>query len=654
VVTAPAVTHTVSPATISLGVGEQTTFAASVGGSANQAVIWSVAEGAAGGTVSASGLYTAPAIPGTYHVVATSSADPTKSASSTVTVAAPQPVLATSTAWIAFGGLSGGTAPPAQVIAISNGGTGSLVQPSLSVSYNVGATGWLSASIGGTAPPYSLTLAPIGPLPAEGYHQAYVSLTSPGATGSPLQVGVILWVTPTARTVTVTNRTHFQPEVGSPAVVNVTGSKMNAVLHNPTAGPGVTMPIPGIDNGDGTYTIHGVPAGPFLLDWGVGFYEVSASAIDISAYSGYRPGVVVAKASTPVTIALAGLLPWDPLADRLQIFANDTYVWNWFSGMSLGSGSTSTPGELINWRNTFGGLLQPADRFWAGQLRSTGVADTVSGLPYTYYQNVAGGFVSGQTVVDGVPSSFPVSLLPPAGTAISNVDWPVTQFEAALPSLVKSGYGTHSYTLHASAAPVTPIYYNGGTMDLIELSVGSGSPDVRAQMPYGAVAPTSYFVREWCSFDDTVDRLAVGATTPLSLAVSSWLSRAAQSGVRAAPLVGEVSSPTIAGLDARVSHQGVGTGPLVSWGPPALGTADYYVVLVIELGATAGTTQQTRTVLFRTSTTAVQLPDWLLQPGKTYVVKITAHHMPGYVEAAPNTYRVPHGYADFLSAEFTP
>jgi hypothetical protein len=53
-----------------------------VAGSSNAAVTWS----ATSGTVSNSGLYTAPSTPGTYSITATSGADPTKSASATVTV----------------------------------------------------------------------------------------------------------------------------------------------------------------------------------------------------------------------------------------------------------------------------------------------------------------------------------------------------------------------------------------------------------------------------------------------------------------------------------------------------------------------------------------------------------------------------------------
>jgi hypothetical protein len=62
-------------------------FTATVTGTTNPAVTWSVQE-QAGGTVAA-GLYTAPWVNGTYHVVAKSVADPTKSATATVAVSAP-------------------------------------------------------------------------------------------------------------------------------------------------------------------------------------------------------------------------------------------------------------------------------------------------------------------------------------------------------------------------------------------------------------------------------------------------------------------------------------------------------------------------------------------------------------------------------------
>jgi hypothetical protein len=76
----------VSPEVISLPAGQGQHFVATVTGTTNTAVTWSVQEGAAGGTVTSTGLYTAPATGGTYHVVATSAADPTKMSSASVDV----------------------------------------------------------------------------------------------------------------------------------------------------------------------------------------------------------------------------------------------------------------------------------------------------------------------------------------------------------------------------------------------------------------------------------------------------------------------------------------------------------------------------------------------------------------------------------------
>jgi PKD repeat protein len=82
----PGVSVSVSPSTTTVAPYGTQQFTASVTGTTDTAVAWSVQEGASGGTVTGSGLYTAPATAGTYHVLATSQADTSKSASATVTV----------------------------------------------------------------------------------------------------------------------------------------------------------------------------------------------------------------------------------------------------------------------------------------------------------------------------------------------------------------------------------------------------------------------------------------------------------------------------------------------------------------------------------------------------------------------------------------
>ncbi|HJV88974.1 MAG TPA: Ig-like domain-containing protein [Holophagaceae bacterium] len=82
----------VSPSSPSVTTGAQTQFTASVAGtgSYSSAVTWSAQRG----TVSTTGLYTAPATTGGDTVTATSVQDPTKSATATVAVAAPNSVTA--------------------------------------------------------------------------------------------------------------------------------------------------------------------------------------------------------------------------------------------------------------------------------------------------------------------------------------------------------------------------------------------------------------------------------------------------------------------------------------------------------------------------------------------------------------------------------
>ena len=84
---APVVAISISPAATSINVNSTSQFTATVTGSSDSAASWSVTEGS-GGTITQAGLYTAPANAGTYHVVATSHADSSRSATATVTVTA--------------------------------------------------------------------------------------------------------------------------------------------------------------------------------------------------------------------------------------------------------------------------------------------------------------------------------------------------------------------------------------------------------------------------------------------------------------------------------------------------------------------------------------------------------------------------------------
>ena len=97
---ATSITVAVSPSTTNVRVGNSTSFSATVSGTSNAAVTWSVNDSPSGssaiGTIDSSGKYTAPTSlpsPNTVAIKATSSADTSKSSTSSVTLMNPTPVL---------------------------------------------------------------------------------------------------------------------------------------------------------------------------------------------------------------------------------------------------------------------------------------------------------------------------------------------------------------------------------------------------------------------------------------------------------------------------------------------------------------------------------------------------------------------------------
>src|SRR6266550_7079191 len=80
------VTVSIAPLTAVVTPGGAVNYSATVSGTSNGAVTWSVQEAATGGSIDANGHYVAPATLGTYHVRATSVGDTTASATAQVTV----------------------------------------------------------------------------------------------------------------------------------------------------------------------------------------------------------------------------------------------------------------------------------------------------------------------------------------------------------------------------------------------------------------------------------------------------------------------------------------------------------------------------------------------------------------------------------------
>ena len=194
----PPISVSVSPSTASVFLGATQQFTATVNGTTNTGVNWSVNGVASGnpavGTISNTGLYAAPQdlpAPATLAITATSAADPTKSANAAVTVTSDLAVgVSPATANVELGAT--------QQFLVSVTGSGN---PDRAVSWSTSGPGCSGAACGTVGPSGLLTAPQIRPTPAG---------------------------------VTLTARSVADPSKSASALVNVT-SNFTLVVTGPTS-----------------------------------------------------------------------------------------------------------------------------------------------------------------------------------------------------------------------------------------------------------------------------------------------------------------------------------------------------------------------------------------------------------------------------------
>ncbi|HJW08335.1 MAG TPA: putative Ig domain-containing protein [Holophagaceae bacterium] len=200
----PTVSVSLSPTAKTLTTGQTQTFTASVTGSSNTSVVWSIQEGSGGGTIDNAGHYTAPGTPTTAHVVATSQADLGKSATATVTVVAAPAItgFTASPGTIASGSsstltatFSGGTASVDHGVGVVNSGAGVLVSPAATTTYTLTVTNTAGTAVTATATvtvqsPPSITSFAAAPATITSGSSAILNWTVTGATSLSLDNGI--------------------------------------------------------------------------------------------------------------------------------------------------------------------------------------------------------------------------------------------------------------------------------------------------------------------------------------------------------------------------------------------------------------------------------------------------------------------------------
>lgn len=255
----PDVSVALDQSAVTLQPGSQQQFTATVRGTSNTAVMWSVDSIAAGndsaGTISSAGLYTAPSQAGSHMVTATSVADATKSATATVTV---NGVISIAPATVAI------SAGISQQFTVTVQG-----QTNPSVTWSIdGVTGGNSTV--GTISPVGLYSAPA----QVGSHTIVAAITTPSTSASASVTVYKIDVSPVESLVVPGTTQQF-----SASVQGLSNSNVNWVVDG----------VPGGNSSVGTITAAGTYSAPSSL----GAHTISAVSSTNTSESGSAALTVV-------------------------------------------------------------------------------------------------------------------------------------------------------------------------------------------------------------------------------------------------------------------------------------------------------------------------------------------------------------------------
>jgi DNA-binding beta-propeller fold protein YncE len=278
----------INPLTAGVPEGGSLSFVATVTGAANATVTWSVQEGTTGGSITSLGVYTAPNTLGTYHVVATSVADSTTSASAVVTIELPNPIPT-----ISF--LDPSCAPVgAQTFTLAVIGTN--FSPSSIIRWN-----------GTNLPTTLISGSPIANIPASDIATAgtaTVTVFNPapgGGVSSPVSFNIAAGgVGPSSLAVDPAGKFAYVAREGCPDAFD---GSVSMYTINPTDGT-LTSTGPPVTSGDfGADSVAVDPSGKFayVANWGEGNTAGSVATYAINGTTGILTptGTIAAPCEAP-------------------------------------------------------------------------------------------------------------------------------------------------------------------------------------------------------------------------------------------------------------------------------------------------------------------------------------------------------------------
>jgi hypothetical protein len=710
----PAVTITASPITATITAGQSTTLSATVANASNTGITWSVQEGAAGGSVTSAGVYTAPTTAGNFHVIATSQADGTKTAIVTITVVLPVTVSVSpatvalsvgqsqtfastvknasdvTVAWsiqestgcgaVTTAGVytAPNTAATCHIVATSNADKSKTAVASVTVTapnpsftstaptaaaegtvytYNVVAT-----DPANTAITYSLTAGPAGAAingstltwtPTSSQSRIDDSFTITATTAAGGSATQVFSVTPAGTVRGTKINTRFSDAGEANQAVDLTTTTIAALIPNGTGGYST---IQGTGDVFGNFSVPGVPPGNYLLRVGADYLSTDKSVTDFGNFVGGRPDVITTSSSgTSLQLSLTNLSPWVSGFDYLELVSPNAGAYSML-GSSTTNGST-TVSATETWRRW---LLDSSkgDQAYIAQLHSTSTAvQNPSHIPYALHIFTRLLGPSAVTIANGGSTAISGAMTDVGTGASVRLNIKGSAFQqvgaAANPNAVLD-----SNTVYLSGLPYGAKYgWTGGTVDFITYNSDQGviANDVDfGDIAYGDSFPTWTPIIDYsvAAWMQYTPPGAISATTAYDV-LSTTTTDLPSLTSPLQPLIGTVLSPTINGNDFFSDQSGVGSSPTISWAAPSFGTPSGYRVIVSIVNKNAAFI--TSGLPIYTTATSVTLPPGSLTSGLYYCVRLEAIYRKGMdMSVSPLRQALPSAVAPVLSGLITP
>ena len=415
--------------------------------------------------------------------------------------------------------------------------------------------------------------------------------------------------------------------------------------------------IPGSGTSSGTFTIPGVPAGYYLLQFGTAYLWTNATKVNLDSNNGYRSTIVAADSNTQWTFNLANLNAWQS-TDVFEIACPNNLSFE--STFDYLYGGVTDGAMAFTGTYPYVGNLSAAsqkDVYYTAQL----VTQDIHGYPMPalarYY--AVPKFTQAQDSNTSINGTLKTIAQTKTLEGNANGADLATQALAVNPgaTLLDTTFALDVYpgSLAKGFITDTPdlIWYQG---------YPGGPPEITGNGDIGPIAYGNPYPAGWSLFviyeyDAATYYTAPGATNSHALVTNAYgyTPTLPSSTSPIAPLVGVAQTPSVNGNSFFANQSGVGLTPTLAWSAPSVGTATFYRVRVYQLINNNGNTRMPIIATLNTQGTSLQMPPGLLAAGQAYVFLINARYTSGLNFAKNPYFQGPStGYAGVASGVIQP